>query len=157
MTDEVGDAEYCEDVAKWEGDWSELELDLIHEINGRRGEGGECNDKDVSVAFALELSPELRCMARKQVRDMARLGELTHDGVDGTDFIDRALESGYAGIPRAEVLAVGYSNSTNVFDQWAQSKEHCQALHARDSDEIGAGVFQTQDTFWWVVTTGTFR
>lgn len=157
VTDEVGEAEYCEDVAEWEGDWSELELDVIEKINVRRGEGGECDEKEVGVAFALELSPELRCAARKQSRDMARLGELTHVGVDGSEFIDRALDAGYEGIPRTEILAVGYTSSEEVFEQWAASEDHCRALYAQDSDQIGAGVFKTQSTLWWVVTIGAYR
>lgn len=157
VTDDVGEASYCEDVAEWEGDWSELELDLIQEINAARGVGGECDDVDIKPDVILDLSPELRCAARKQARDMARQGELSHTGNDSSDFPERAAQADYEGIPRAEILAVGYGDAPAVFDQWVASEEHCPVVYDRENDEVGAGVFQTQDTLWWVLTLGTRR
>lgn len=148
VTDDVGEASYCEDVAEWEGDWSELELDLIQEVNAARGLGGECDGDDIKPDVILDLAPELRCAARKQARDMARQGELGHVGSDSSEFPERAADAGYAGIPRAEILAVGFGDAPAVFDQWVTSEEHCPVVYDRDNDEVGAGVFQTQDTLW---------
>jgi len=157
VTDDVGDAAYCEDVAEWEGDWSELELDLIQEVDAARGVGGACEDMEFDYDVELDLSPTLRCIARKQARDMARLGELTHDGADGSTPLARADLADYEGILRAELLAVGWSDAPKVFEQWRGSQAHCEALFQRSNDEVGAGVFQTQDTLWWVLTLGTRR
>ncbi len=157
VADDVGEAGYCKDVAEWEGDWSELELDLIQEVNAARGRGGACGDVEIDFRVELDLSPELRCAARKQVRDMARVGELSHTGVDRSEFVERADMADYAGIPRAELLAVGYADAPATIEQWRESQVHCESIHAGDHDDVGAGVFQTQDTLWWVLTLGTRR
>lgn len=157
MTDDVGEAAYCEDVAEWEGDWSILELDLIQEVNAARGAGGSCGDEEFDFVVELDLSPELRCAARQQARDMARQRELVHEGLDGTEFLQRADMAEYAGIPRSELLAVGWADAPAAVDAWRASETHCVELHQRDYHEVGAGVFQTQDTFWWVLTLGTRR
>lgn len=157
VVDNVGDAAYCEDVAEWEGDWSALEVDLIQEVNAARGAGGECGDTKFDFTVELDLSPQLRCAARKQARDMARQRELDHRGLDGSDFLQRADMAEYEGIPRAQLLAVGWADAPATVDQWRASGPHCPELHQRDYHEVGAGVFQTQDTLWWVLTLGSRR
>lgn len=155
--DDVGEAAYCEDVAEWEGDWSALEIDLVQEVNAARGAGGECGDESFDFIVELDLSPELRCAARKQARDMARQRELVHRGLDGSEFLQRADQAEYAGIPRAELLAVGWADAPATIDAWRGSDVHCPQLHQRDFHEVGAGVFRTQNTLWWVLTLGTRR
>jgi uncharacterized protein YkwD len=105
----------------------------------------------------LDLSPQLRCAARQQARDMGRRRELGHAGIDGSEFLERADMAEYEGVPRAELLAVGQADATAVVDEWEASTAHCTELHESDLHEVGAGVFQTQDTLWWVLTVGTRR
>jgi uncharacterized protein YkwD len=157
VTDDVGDAEYCEDVAEWEGDWAELEDELVREVDAVRATGGACGQLEIDADVELDRIPELRCAARRQARDMARQRELTHEGVDATDFPERAHLAGYGGIPRAELLAVAIEDPAEVVARWLASEEHCEVVRDRSNEDAHAGVFETQATRWWVLLFGTRR
>ena len=155
-TRDVGDAPACEGVASWPVDATAAEGDLFLALNQLRARGGSCGNTDLPPALDLALSPELRCAARLQARDMAEHARLSHEGSDGSVAVERAALAGYDDLARYELLALDYDTVGGVLDAWLLDPEHCAALLETGLDHAGPGSVQDPDSgvIAWVLLLG---
>lgn len=94
-------------------------------------------------------STELALSAQLHAEDMDAQGYFDHASLDGRSFSDRAQESGYAGFPRGENIAMGQQTPEQVMDSWMSSPGHRSNILS-DADEIGVGFAN----FYWVQVFG---
>jgi hypothetical protein len=158
VTDDVGEAAICDDVATWEREWSELEADLAAEIGQLRGGGGECGDRVFDGGQIVPVHvPALRCAARIHARDMGERGVLSHQGSDGSDVVERITAAGYEGVPRGQLIAAGELDPAAVVQSWMADDGQCEALFDRRLKDIGVGLWREgpSEHPYWVLTFGT--
>jgi uncharacterized protein YkwD len=103
------------------------------------------------------LSPAASLMeaARRQARDMAEAGRLSHTSPDGSTVAGRVQAAGYSGwTALGEVVAAGPASPEAVIAYWLASPEHRARLLDPAYRELGAGYYYLSDTIyghWWVV------
>lgn len=159
----MGAEAYCEDVESWPQDVTDLEDRLVPRINELRAEPRTCGSGDEATehrpGLPLALDPTLRCAGRVHARDLARRGDLSHEGQNGSDAVVRTKWAGYGGLVRHEVLAGGYLRASEVVDAWLASPVHCRALLDEDISQAGIGIARSPDdgTPYYVLLTGEPR
>jgi uncharacterized protein YkwD len=158
-TDDVGEAEACEDVATWTAEAAGAETALLEAVNRARLLGAMCGEDYMPPQLELELVPELRCAARIHAKDLSRTGELTHEGSDGRSTLERVAEAGYPDFPRHELLAADYLLAQEVVDAWMAEPDHCRAILDGDIEHAGPGAHEQADgsRIAWVLVTGEPR
>jgi uncharacterized protein YkwD len=157
--DDVGEAEFCESVAKWTGEASNAEAVLLDAVNEARRVGATCGEDIVPPALPVELSPELRCASRIHARDQSGTGMVSHEGSDGSNTLERIGLAGYEDFPRHELLAGDFTDGRDVVDAWLDDPEHCVALLDNSIEHAGPGAHESSqgDSIVWVLTTGEPR
>jgi uncharacterized protein YkwD len=158
--DDVGDAPMCAAAQAWPSDYAELEDALFDAIGDVREVGGVCGEEPSDPVARLLSSPELRCAARIHATDLAAtLGELQHQGSDGSSPLSRANLAGYPGIVRHELLAADFVDAEAVLATWLASGPHCTALFDKGIAEGAIGHSRDHDggRTAWVLLTGELR
>ncbi len=92
-------------------------------------------------------------LALDHSRDMARRGELTHYGADGTGYEQRLMA---AGLSRTASLTAGENvahspdpgGAARAFRRWGESGMHRRNFLQREHDKIGIGEV---DGYWTVI------
>jgi uncharacterized protein YkwD len=159
QTTDLGEAPRCADVSVWPADSAQEELELLELVLDLRGRGTTCGDDDVGGVGPLEDVPELRCAARQLAGDLARRGDLGHDGSDGSTTLSRVNLAGYTGITRHEMLAADYTTAEDTLAGLAADPEHCRFLMDKALDHAGVGHATSRegDRIVWVLVTGEER
>ena len=75
--------------------------------------------------------------------DMAVTGRFSHIGRDGSTFVSRAREAGYAQ-PAGENIAWGYRTADDVILAWMNSPHHRENMLNCDARAMGTGVVYTR-------------
>jgi uncharacterized protein YkwD len=140
----------CTNASTWPTEWSTLEQELVNALNARRTQGGLCSPPSGTLN-ALVYSPELSRASRCHSLDMSNNNFLSHTGSDGSTFFDRARTAGFAGNPRAEVIASGFSTSATVLDAWLGASSQCTVLAESSIRYVGVG-YVAQGNYWTLVT-----
>jgi uncharacterized protein YkwD len=73
---------------------------------------------------ALTPNPQLEAAARKHNDEMARTGNFSHTGLDGSTVGDRATAAGYPFRVIAENIAAGQASADEVVRSWMSSEGH---------------------------------
>ena len=156
VTDDVGEAPYCEHLGATTVTDSRLEQDLFDAVNEARRVGARCGQEDVVPALPLALIPELRCAARSHARDQAVAGTLSHEGSDGSTPLERTTVAGYDGLARQELLAGDFEIAEDVVAAWLADETHCRALLDADLEHGGPGraMGNSGADIAWVFLTG---
>lgn len=113
------------------GGGSGIEGEIIQLINQRRGQDG---------LLALSYNAALTQAARRQSRDNSSrgsVGECSHTGSDGSDFVRRSSEAGYNAF--GETVGCGHSSAQSIVDAWWNSPPHKAILTNASIKVIGVG------------------
>jgi uncharacterized protein YkwD len=87
----------------------------------------------------LAVNPELTVASIRQSLHMARTGLFSHVWRDGTTFVARSHEAGYAE-PSGENIAWGYRTAADVMAAWMASPGHRENILNCAARSIGTGV-----------------
>ncbi|MEL6327522.1 MAG: CAP domain-containing protein, partial [Cyanobacteria bacterium J06626_23] len=100
---------------------------------------------------------ELGDAAQAHAEDMARRGELSHTGGDGSSMGDRIAATGYRYRAAGENVACGSARASATLQQWMGSPGHRQNILNPDFTEIGFGQADGQGNCspYWVQVFGT--
>lgn len=126
---------------------------LLDTINRARAEGRRCGREAFAATAPLTRSAALDEAAQRHAEDLARRGELSHDGFDGSTPGRRATRAGYAWAYVAENVARGQSTAEQVVETWLASPGHCANLMNPRATETGIGIAEDADGRWgayWV-------
>ncbi|QDV37947.1 CAP domain-containing protein [Tautonia plasticadhaerens] len=120
-----------------------LRRDLLDHHNRIRGE------HDLPP---LTLDPKLSAAARSQALDMIELGEIRHEGADGSTPADRVRRQGYPYTNVGENVAAGQETADEVMDGWMDSPGHRKNILG-DFEQMGASRLEADDgrPYWCVV------
>jgi uncharacterized protein YkwD len=109
---------------------AELMSEVVTMTNQRRNANG-CGQ--------LMVDSELTVASIRQSLYMARTGLFSHVWRDGTTFVARSHEAGYAA-PSGENIAWGYRTAAEVMDAWMASPGHRENILNCAAHSIGTGV-----------------
>lgn len=128
--------------------WSGEELAALDELNRQRRANG---------CPALQASQELQLAAERHSEDMARSGNFSHTGSNGSDFVQRARDAGYLYTPTGETIGLGYTSSSAVISGWLNSPEHRKILLNCANTDVGIGLWINPNStyrFYWTAVFG---
>ncbi|MET8679329.1 CAP domain-containing protein [Streptomyces sp. NPDC004647] len=95
--------------------------------------------------------------AQKYTDVMARNGELSHTGPDGSSVSDRVEREGYSWSTVGENIAQGQQDAEAVMDAWMNSSGHKANILNCDFKELGIGIHQGDGGPWWTQDFATRR
>ncbi|MDO5613490.1 MAG: CAP domain-containing protein [Paracoccus sp. (in: a-proteobacteria)] len=96
----------------------------------------------------------LSAIAQNHACDMARMGQGTVAGSDGSNIVERARAVSYPTCGVVQLVTVG-GTPTQVVNRWLASKPHREQVLGQLSTDIGAGVTIGPDgRQWWSVVMG---
>lgn len=98
---------------------------------------------------AIRYSSILEQVAAAHAQDMRRMGQMTHDGSDGSGPGDRASRQGYDWCYVSENVAVGHRDLAEVIAAWANSPGHRANMLHRKAREFG--VARANGNYWAMV------
>ncbi|GAA3071674.1 hypothetical protein GCM10020254_14360 [Streptomyces goshikiensis] len=113
--------------------------EVIRLVNIERGQAG-CG--------ALTANARLTQAAQSYTEVMARSGELSHTGPDGSTMSGRISATGYKWSATGENIAKGQADAAAVVDAWMKSPGHRANILNCNFTEIGVGV-QKAGGPWW--------
>jgi uncharacterized protein YkwD len=117
------------------GDAPAVAREILQRVNAVRATGRRCGARAYAPVAALGLSPLLAAAAAEHSSEMARMGNLAHEGAGGTSPADRARRAGYAVRLVGENIASGVPDASGVVDGWLESPPHCaNIMDARFTD-----------------------
>ncbi len=142
----------------WPADWTAAELEVIERVNIERAAGANCGGRQFPPAGPVELDIELRAAARAHSQDMADQRYFSHDSLDGRDFMDRILATGYSGQgPWGENIAAGQTTAQEVVDGWMDSPGHCENIMTAEFGVLGVGLYMSPSSeyrYYWTQNFG---
>jgi uncharacterized protein YkwD len=105
---------------------------------------------------ALALDARLSKAAQAHTDEMARTGDLTHTGANGSDVGDRATAAGYIWRGIAENIAAGQPTPSEVVKSWMTSPGHRQNILNCTYRHLGAGYVRVSDQYghYWTQVFG---
>lgn len=109
-------------------------LDLV---NAARSQARDCGREHFSATTPLEFSTALMSAALLHAGDMARQGEASHRGSDGSNSGERMTRSGYVWRASGENVAAGQPDADAVVVAWLDSPGHCATLMAPQFTDTG--------------------
>ncbi len=135
------------------GDDGGPEHSLLELINEARTRVRRCGRNRFESAPPLTPSPALNKAANAHALDIAKRGELSHEGFDGSQPAGRATRAGYRWTAIAENVAAGQTTAEAVVETWLQSPGHCANLMDPRYSQSGASVALNEDddkVIYWV-------
>ncbi|MEO3817914.1 CAP domain-containing protein [Plantactinospora sp. B24E8] len=101
------------------------------------------------------MNSQLAEAARLHSQDQGEHTNMSHTGSDGSDFVERAREAGYAS-PIGENVAMGYPTAAAVMDGWMNSSGHRANILNCDAKAMGVGVATGADgRLYWTQVFGS--
>jgi len=144
--------------------------DMICRLNNGKGENPafpSVAPKPFDIALALsdfnhyraekglnpvKLNGKLTLASKLHAEDMARFGDATHTGTDGSSHSDRIQRQAYYFSLAAENVASGQKSWERVFKAWQDSPDHNVNLLRKDVTDFGIAMVYDPDssygTFW---------
>ncbi len=98
------------------------------------------NERAAAGCKPVQMDDALRTAARAHSQDMAEHDYFSHEGRDGSTFVDRARRAGYEGQPTAENIAYGYRTPADVVRGWMRSDGHRRNILNCSHTDIGVGL-----------------
>ncbi|MGY1821524.1 CAP domain-containing protein [Geodermatophilus sp. SYSU D00079] len=95
----------------------------------------------------------LAAVARAHSADMRDRDYFSHDTPEGLDPFDRAKQAGIT-YARAENIAYGQANATEVMDDWMTSPGHRENILDCELTKLGVGVAEGPGGPWWTQLFG---
>lgn len=134
---------------------------LLRQINALRAAGANCGGQVFPPAAALQWNDALERAAAVQARDMARAGDISHTGADGSSVGTRVTAQGYVWGHAGENVAAGNSTAGATLTQWMNSPGHCRnIMNAAFTDVAVArqdNLASTYKNYWAMVLAKPLR
>lgn len=111
---------------------------ILDAVNRARATERNCGERHFTAAPALSLNRALGAAALAHSLDMARQGYFSHQGKDGREVADRAVQAGYRWRGIGENIAMGQETPDEVVAGWLASPGHCANIMNRWFTEMGA-------------------
>lgn len=124
------------------GNASELSAVLGQGVNSYRASQG---------LPAIAADRALAQAAERHACDLARTGQMTHRGSDGSSSMSRAQRAGFRPCLVAENLAWGFPDPNRIVQGWAGSPAHRTNMLLDRITHYGAAVAQGPDGPLWVM------
>lgn len=139
---------------------SRMRAEVLRLTNQARAQPRRCGERHMDAAPPLKASPLLERTAEMHAVDLARHGDFSHTGRDGSQVGQRADRSGYAWRRIGENLAAGQATAAAAVQGWLASPGHCANLMQPDFTEMGLAYavnLQSPGGIYWVQVLGTPR
>jgi uncharacterized protein YkwD len=107
-------------------------------VNAARATGRICGAQHFAPAPALAWNGALGDAALAHSLDMARQRYFSHQGKDGRQVGERALQAGYHWRRIGENIAVGQESADEAVAGWLSSPGHCANIMNREFTQMGA-------------------
>lgn len=132
------------------------ELAMLEAVNAFRAEPRLCGASDYPAAEPLTWNCSLESAALKHSVDMASNDFVDHTGSDGSTFITRVNDTGYAWSTLGENIAAGYSSVDSVMAGWIESPGHCGNLMNPNFSNLGSAKYSNPSSRYGVYWTQVF-
>jgi len=130
----------CGQIDTWDPTWSQLEMDMLDEVNRNRSAGAICGGDPYPAVPPLEMNEIARVAARLHSLDMAEQNFFEHDNLDGLDPFERMENAGYQGAdPWGENIQAGSGTAADAVASLMTSPGHCRNIMDPDYTVIGLG------------------
>jgi uncharacterized protein YkwD len=133
-------------------DAAKVSQEVLKLVNEARSKPRRCGAKRFDAVPPLVLNDKLRLAAIAHANDMARHGEVIHEGSDGSSPDQRATRAGYRWKAVGENVAGGHLTAKEVVDGWLTSPHHCENIMDKDFTEMGVAFTvnskQSVGIFW---------
>lgn len=129
---------------------------LLAAINQARAQGRNCGGTPFPAASPVGWNSLLTQAAVRHSTDMASKGFFSHNGSDGSSYIDRIQNTGYQG-GLSEILNLSQGGSFSVnrsMNSWLGSPGHCAAIMDPLATEIGGACVQAGNKAYFTVDIG---
>ena len=123
----------------------DVQQEMLAAVNTLRTAGCTCGTTYMPPVPVVKWNDKLEIAAAAHAKDMAVNHYFDHIAPNGSSPIQRAQETGYAGMYIGENIGSGYNNVQQVMDAWKKSEEHCKAMMDSLYTELGAARY---NTFW---------
>lgn len=134
---------------------------ILDAVNRARAIERNCGERHFTAAPALALNRQLGDAALAHSRDMARQNYFSHEGKDGREVADRAVQAGYRWRGIGENIAMGQESAEEAVAGWLASPGHCANIMNRSFKDMGAGYAigagGVQGRVYWTQVFGTPR
>lgn len=130
---------------------------ILTAVNAARASPRTCGAQRYGAAPPLAWHGALAEAALAHSRDMAMHRYLSHQGKDGRDVAERALQAGYRWLRVGENIAVGQESPDDVVSGWLASPGHCANIMSPGFREMGAAYALNQSRAYWTQVFGAPR
>jgi uncharacterized protein YkwD len=130
----------------------------LRQINAYRAQGADCGGLMMQPAAPLVWNDALGRAAQGQAQHLARLGELTHTGADGSNVGQRLTAQGFAWGAAGENAAAGMDSVPGALAQWMSSPGHCRNLMGAQFRAVAMARMDNHGStykHYWVMVLGT--
>ena len=130
----------------------------LRQINAYRAQGANCGGVVMAPAEALVWNDALGRAAQEHAHYLARLGDITHTGADGSSVGQRMTAQGFVWGAAGENVAAGKDSAPGTLAQWMSSPGHCRNMMGKQFREVAVA---RQDNggstykHYWVMVLGT--
>lgn len=130
----------------------------LRQINAYRAQGANCGGLVMEPAAPLVWNDALGRAAQGQVQHLARLGDLTHTGADGSSVGQRMTAQGFVWRAAGENAAAGLDSVNGTLAQWMSSPGHCRNLMGKQFQAVAVARMDNHSStykHYWVMVLGT--
>lgn len=117
---------------------SNLKGEMLREVNALRSAGCTCGGRRFGPVPPLAWNSSLESASKKHASDMARTGNLSHTGSDGSKVATRVMKAGYNYKAIAENVSQGRPSVRAAVASWKASSSHCKNMMNREFKDLGA-------------------
>lgn len=135
---------------------SDIDLEMLAQINDARASARNCGDQPVPAASALAWHCSIDAAAQEHSDDMADNNFFSHTGSDGTSVGDRLTNIGYQWLRAGENIAAGQTSVSQVMAGLLDSPGHCLNIMNRNFTEMGAALAENSATDYGLYWTQNF-
>ena len=130
----------------------------LKQINAYRAQGANCGGLVMEPAEPLVWNDALGRAAQGHVQYLARIGDLTHTGADGSSVGQRMTAQGFVWSSAGENAAAGRDSMTATLAQWMGSAGHCRNMMGKHFREVAVARQDNSGStykYYWVMVLGT--
>ena len=130
----------------------------LRQINAYRAQGANCGGLVMEPAAPLVWNDALGRAAQGHALHLARLGDLTHTGADGSSVGQRMTAQGFVWRAAGENAAAGLDSTSGTLAQWMSSPSHCRNMMGKQFRAVAVARMDNHSStykHYWVMVLGT--
>ena len=131
---------------------------MLRQINAYRAQGANCGGQVMEPAAPLVWNDALGRAAQGHVQHLARLGDITHTGADGSRVGQRMTAQGFVWRAAGENAAAGLDSVSGTLAQWMSSPGHCRNMMGQQFRAVAVARMDNHSStykHYWVMVLGT--